>query len=395
MRRSHGMVLPANRSRSGRHLIARQMLNRAERGCLAIADISGYTGYLAGSELEHAHDVLADLMRTVVGSLRPRLKLIKLEGDAAFAYALEGKVDGLALMDVVEGCYFTFRRRLRDIRQATTCPCNACLSIPSLNLKVFVHSGEFVRQRIAGHEDLMGTDVILIHRLLKNTVSQTLASNGYGLFTAACVAAMGVDPVAHVMREHRETYEHLGEVQSYVHDLEARWRDVQEYTRVVVAKDRADIEFELLYPGPPALVWEYLTSPTKRILYQAGATRIDQANPNGRRGPGSTTHCVHGDTAIHEEILDWHPFDYFTERFGPPGFTPAEATAQLSPAETGTRVTWRMRLPRGRKAREMWDAIGEQLTQSFQQSAARMRQLLAEEVAADGPPQDLPHSHPH
>jgi len=57
------------------------MLNRAERGCLAIADISGYTGYLAGSELEHAHDVLADLMRTVVGSLRPRLKLIKLEGD--------------------------------------------------------------------------------------------------------------------------------------------------------------------------------------------------------------------------------------------------------------------------------------------------------------------------
>jgi len=49
-----------------------------------------------------------------------------------------------------------------------------------------------------------------------------------------------------------------------------------------------------------------------------------------------------------------------------------------------------MRLPRGRKAREMWEAIGEQMTQSFQQSAARMQQLLAEEVAAEGPPQDLP-----
>jgi carbon monoxide dehydrogenase subunit G len=74
---------------------------------------------------------------------------------------------------------------------------------------------------------------------------------------------------------------------------------------------------------------------------------------------------------------------------------PAVATAQLSPTGTGTRVTWRMRLPRARKAREMWESIGESMMQSFQQSAARMQQLLAEEVAAEGAPQDLPHSHPH
>jgi hypothetical protein len=28
-------------------------------------------------------------------------------------------------------------------------------------------------------------------------------------------------------------------------------------------------------------------------------------------------------------------------------------------------------------------------------ASARMQQLLAEEVAAEGAPQDLPHSHPH
>lgn len=359
------------------------MLNRAERGCLAIADISGYTGYLTGTELEHAHDVLADLMRTVMGALRPRLKLVKLEGDAAFAYAPDGKLDGVGLIDVIEGCYFTFRRRLRDIQRATTCPCNACLPIPSLNLKMLVHAGEFVRQRIAGHEDLTGTDVILVHRLLKNTAAQTLGSTAYGLFTVACVAAVGLDPRAYAMREHVETYDHIGEVRAYVYDLDARWKDVQQRTRVAVAKEQADIEIELLYPGPPALVWEYLTTPTKRILYQAGATRIDQANPNGRRGPGTITHCVHGDSAIHEEILDWRPFDYFTERFAPPGLAPAEATAYLSPTETGTRVVWRMRLPRARKARAMWEAVGESMMRSFHQSAQRMRQLIAEEIAAD------------
>ena len=43
------------------------MLSQPEPACLLIADISGYTSYLAGSELDHAQDVLADLMTTVVG----------------------------------------------------------------------------------------------------------------------------------------------------------------------------------------------------------------------------------------------------------------------------------------------------------------------------------------
>ena len=63
------------------------MVSRAERGCLVLADITGYTGYLAGSELEHAQDVLADLMETVLKALRPTLRLAKLQGDAAFVYA--------------------------------------------------------------------------------------------------------------------------------------------------------------------------------------------------------------------------------------------------------------------------------------------------------------------
>ena len=38
------------------------MLSSAEPACLLIADISGYTSYLARTELDHAQDILADLM---------------------------------------------------------------------------------------------------------------------------------------------------------------------------------------------------------------------------------------------------------------------------------------------------------------------------------------------
>src|SRR6195256_3015337 len=108
------------------------MLPKAERACFLIADISGYTSYLAGVELDHAQDILADLMDTVVRSLRPTFRLAKLEGDAAFTFALAATVDASALMDTVERTYFAFRRRLRDIGQASVCDCNACIRMPAL-----------------------------------------------------------------------------------------------------------------------------------------------------------------------------------------------------------------------------------------------------------------------
>ena len=79
-----------------------------ESACLLIADISGYTGYLAGVEIDHAQDILADLMGTIVSALRPGFRLAKLEGDAAFTYAITDRIDGSLLLDTIERCYFGF-----------------------------------------------------------------------------------------------------------------------------------------------------------------------------------------------------------------------------------------------------------------------------------------------
>jgi hypothetical protein len=39
---------------------------------------------------------------------------------------------------------------------------------------------------------------------------------------------------------------------------------------------------------------------------------VRESSKSGRRGVGTTNHCMHGDHAIIEEILDWRPFDYLT-----------------------------------------------------------------------------------
>src|SRR5262245_55313015 len=165
------------------------MLATAQKTCLLIADISGYTRYLAGVELDHAQDILADLIGTVVTALRPTFRLAKLEGDAAFTFAPAEKVDGTLLLDTIERCYFGFRRRRRDVRQATSCECNACVRIPDLNLKFVVHHGSVLRQKVAGRDELLGSDVIVVHRLLKNEVVERLQVPAYALFSQACIDA--------------------------------------------------------------------------------------------------------------------------------------------------------------------------------------------------------------
>src|SRR3989454_2204820 len=155
------------------------MLPKSESACFVIADISGYTSYLAGVELDHAQDILADLIGTVVTALRPNFRLAKLEGDAAFTFAPAEKVDGSLLLDTIERCYFGFRRRRRDVRQATSCECDACMRIPDLNLKFVAHVGPVVRQQMAGLDELIGRDVIVIHRLLKNSVAETTDASAY------------------------------------------------------------------------------------------------------------------------------------------------------------------------------------------------------------------------
>ena len=129
--------------------------SEAESAYFVIADISGYTSFLAGVELDHAQDIIADLMDTVVKGLRPPFRLAKFEGDAAFVYAATAKIDGSMLQDIIELAYFTFRRRLRDIKQASVCECKACAAMGDLDFKFVAHHGEMVKQKMGGAKSLL------------------------------------------------------------------------------------------------------------------------------------------------------------------------------------------------------------------------------------------------
>jgi uncharacterized protein YndB with AHSA1/START domain len=360
------------------------MQTSPEPACLVIADISGYTGYLAGVELDHAQDILADLIGTVVGALRPAFRLAKLEGDAAFVYVVAETVDATHLQDTLERCYFAFRRRLRDIRQASTCECNACMLIPNLNLKILAHHGVVARQRIAGWEELVGSDVVVAHRLLKNHVEEALGVTAYALYTEACIRAMGADPLALGLREHREEFEGVGEVAGWVRDLEAAWQDEEARNETIVKPQDAAATYEFVLPGPPEIVWEWITSPARRIRWQVGVTEVRQSSASGRRGVGTTNHCMHGKDAIVEEIVDWRPFDHVTMRFQMPmpAIPRMLITHLLEPVEGGTRVSVRVKKARTARERALIEPLRPMLEGSMRAGVEPLAALVAADVAA-------------
>jgi hypothetical protein len=287
------------------------MENKMQSGYLVLADISGFTSYLAGVELDHAHEILSDLLEIIVNSFKPVLTLSKLEGDAVFAYAPENRVTrGETLLEILETTYVAFRNRLEAIRRRTTCECNACRSIPKLDLKFMAHYGSYILQSVAGGTEVIGSDVNLAHRLMKNQVSEATGWRAYALFSEAALTKMNVWPDCAVALT--ENYEHLGDVKTHSLDLHKRYKDLVAEKRVMVTVEEADTIYTTELAAPPAVIWAWLNDPQKREIWMDHTRWTTVARPGGRTGAGTRNHCAHGKSVSVEEILDWRPFEYYT-----------------------------------------------------------------------------------
>jgi uncharacterized protein YndB with AHSA1/START domain len=361
------------------------MLRAPEPVLLAIADISGYTAYLVGTEIDHAQNVLQDLLETVVANLEPQLTLIEVEGDACFTYAPGGSVSGTQLLDTIDACYFAFRRRLRDITQATSCECNACTRIPSLDLKFVVHFGQAVHQRVFGRNDLVGPDVIAVHRLLKNTVTEHLGPRAYALLTDATARELGLDCPGLGMIELTEAYADIGEQRVFVEDLEERWRTEQDRASFRLAPADAWFTIRVDMPAAPPVVWEYLTNPRRRLEWMTWVIRIDQETTDGRPGVGTVNHCVHGRDAIVEEVLDYRPFETMTIRSMTPA-GPVPMTFDYEPSEDGTTLTVLCAMAESVEARQAWPIVERLIEERFGEGLKNLARILSEkQLATDAP----------
>ena len=168
-------------------------------GPLVLVDISGYTTYVAETELTHSQILVAELLDAVLQSLGAHLEVSSVEGDAVF---FVGDSTGPELMGWFDETYLAFHRRLRRVvaERAAHCPCQACIRAPTLTVKVIAHHGHYTRFRIGQVEQLHGTDVIVPHRLAKNHIP----SHEYVLATATFLDLLPPEQAAAFIRVEEE-----------------------------------------------------------------------------------------------------------------------------------------------------------------------------------------------
>jgi hypothetical protein len=290
------------------------MNQETQHGYLVLADISGYTSYLAGVELTHARDILTELLNLIIEHFKPFLSIVKLEGDAVFAHVPKTKIArDETLLELFESTYLAFRDRVEGIRRRTLCQCNACKAIPTLDLKFILHFGEYLPQYVSGIIELVGSDVNQAHRLLKNHVGEVTGWRAYALFTEMGLKQLNVN--LENLHEQVESYAHLGEVKTYSLDLHARYKELIEARQRFISPEEADVTITRTISASPIVVWEWMNDIQKRLRWENYDDIQPLLRPGGRMGAGAQNHCAHGKNLVVETILDWKPFEHYTKEY--------------------------------------------------------------------------------
>jgi hypothetical protein len=187
------------------------------RALLLMADISGFTNFmkLHAVSTSHAQQIIVRLLKAIMKAARPPLKIAEIEGDAVFFYAPSGENNlprtASLVKEQIPVFQSTFNREVAVLNNMNMCVCDACTRVADLKLKQVVHTGEIGIERIGNFEKLFGLDVIVVHRMLKNSVP----AREYVMMTDQVFRTFadffGLEPERRV-----EVFEGVGEVETVV-----------------------------------------------------------------------------------------------------------------------------------------------------------------------------------
>ena len=334
-----------------------------------MADISGYTTFVAATELEHSREILSELLEVTSRALEKHLTPVRLQGDAIICVS-----DDEEVVACLESAFVAFHRRVRAMVAATTCPCAACQSVPSLTLKFVAHRGTYSNVEVRGTKDLVGADVNIAFRLLKNHVP----SHEYLLVTRAVLERLpeaARQPFVPIVEEYD-----LGRVEAFYRDLHELRALALRPARAPVTSHDAHVRAGTIVDAPPSLVWELMRDPRafERIL---SAPSVDIAP--GARGTmhGAEYHCHHGKDAetIFEVVGLREPNELTLYMYGrgpeahgtyhldplPNGRTKVEFDIEFAPEVRGARLLI---------ARTVW-------TYFIRKGMGELRKIVAERAA--------------
>jgi ribosome-associated toxin RatA of RatAB toxin-antitoxin module len=129
--------------------------------------------------IQHSRHIISELLELLIDNNITGLQLAEIEGDALFFYKMEDTTDMKRIREQIKRMYVAFHTYLKRYEYEKICHCGACSSVYNLSLKFVIHYGEIEFISVKDSNKPYGSNVIKVHRLLKNEVP----ISEYALFT--------------------------------------------------------------------------------------------------------------------------------------------------------------------------------------------------------------------
>lgn len=268
------------------------------QGTFVLADIGGYTSFLSDVGIQHAKEITSHLFNGLHAVDPDRWRVGNVEGDCLFLYSDDPAASG-AVFDHVQRMFERFCEGVEEVVAGSTCTCGACDRSGDLSLKFVVHHGEFETHDVVGRTELIGSDVVVAHRLLKNSVPV----REYVIVTEPLrdtVDGCGYDCLPAV-----DDYDDVGAVDYRYVDLARMREDWHKRREVFIEDDDADVAVTVDIDAPPDLVWDLTQDASEAVglfptllEYDIVTGAFDEV--------GSVHSCFHGDAIgkmIHQVLL--------------------------------------------------------------------------------------------
>jgi hypothetical protein len=268
------------------------------RALIFIPDISGYTKFITETESIHSKHIITELLEVILKADNLKMQVSEIEGDAVLFYRKGDPPTLSELISQIKKMFLDFHTHLKIIQRDNVCQCGACRSAVNLTLKFVSLYGTLDEIIIQNFSKIMGSDVILAHRLLKNNLDSDeylLLTGDY--FMKQDYSRPGFDEWVKFL-EHKENLDNFEEVQTKYVPLTEVKKELPDVSKL----KRSDLEYanpdvSIFIYAPLMLVHEMLTDNNAKLEYVPGIKEVKNSHAVNRINSSHT--CVFDDLEIH------------------------------------------------------------------------------------------------
>ncbi|OON67755.1 DUF2652 domain-containing protein [Hymenobacter sp. CRA2] len=254
---------------------------------LLIPDISGFTRFIEEANHPQAPHLVADLLEILIEANCSDLQVAEIQGDAILFYRLGPPPPVAELVQQCRRIFLDFQNYLRVVARDTDSELSAALQEAGLTIKIIGHYGRVSVADIREFKKLLGRDVIVAHRLLKNNV----AGSEYVLLTEDYFRTQDPAEVERCfawtrLQRSATAYEYLGEIRYFYAYLTP--------LRLLVQADEVDgklpvacrVKVQRVVAAPVQQVQRVVSNMRQRPRWLAGTSAVHYDASKARR-PGA------------------------------------------------------------------------------------------------------------